>query len=1040
MSNIDDAAVIIGTTVALFLFSTYRILKAIEVWKECLVVLNNILMYKQSPTLLKIYESIHGLMIQAYCRINDYQSATQHSRKLLALHRECGSRAKEGKMLIKMAGMYKYQYKYGEATDTYEKALALSHEIGDRRIEAQSYSGLGNIQKDHGKHAKAEEYLKKALAINIEIGDRYAEATDYRDLGTVYHLLGENVNAMECTHHELLIRKEIGDRTGEASCYDRQGKLFLSRGEYLKANEYYEEALLITKEMGDRKGEASSYSGLGTVCYSRGEYIKSIAYHQKALAITKEINYRIGEAESYKKLGTVFYSRGEYYKAKESYEKDLAIRKEIGDRKGEASSYGYLGAMSCDLGEFFKAKEYHEKAFEISKRIGDRTGEATSNLNLGVVFYLTGEFVKAIHYEEKALKIKQDIGEREGESTICRCLGAAFYQLGQFAKANEYHEKGLEIAQAIGDRKAQAEAYSDLGISCQAIGKYDNAKEHFKRALAMNKELCDREGEGKNYGNLGTVYQYLGKCAEAEENVKKALTISQEIGNVSNQVKLICKLTWLTFLQGNVQEAQIHLLSSIEKCDEMQGLLGSNDQYKIGFSDKQDFPFWKLTELLCSTGTYKEAVCVSEFGRARALADLMAAQYSMESQVSANPQYWVGVERIIMKESACTCLSIVYSAENLFLLVIKNSGVVHFRQTKVNENSGHSGGKTEVDDFFAKNFRTFTTLNEKNCEDRSLNAVQPTPKLFPEDIVTDIRGAEENNGGQIGEPVLALCYQLIIAPVAELFEEPEIIIVPDGPLYKVPFAALSDESGKCLSETFRIRIVPSLTTLKLIQDGPTDHHNHNGALIVGDPDVGLVCYKGRTKSISRLPCAGKEAEMIGRLLEVPPLLGKRATKEAVLERLNVVSLIHFAAHADFDTGEIALAPKCTTARKIPQEEDYLLKMSDISKVQLRAKLVVLSCCHSGRGQIKAEGVVGIARAFLGSGARSVLVALWAIEDSATEQFMRRFYEHLVRGESASESLHETMKWMRGNGFSHVSQWAPFMLIGDNVTFDFKNEM
>jgi len=87
-------------------------------------------------------------------------------------------------------------------------------------------------------------------------------------------------------------------------------------------------------------------------------------------------------------------------------------------------------------------------------------------------------------------------------------------------------------------------------------------------------------------------------------------------------------------------------------------------------------------------------------------------------------------------------------------------------------------------------------------------------------------------------------------------------------------------------------------------------------------------------------------------------------------------------------------------------------MSDISKVQLRAKLVVLSCCHSGRGQIKAEGVVGIARAFLGSGACSVLVSLWAVDDEATMQFMKQFYENLVGGKSASESLQETMKWMR----------------------------
>ena len=125
-----------------------------------------------------------------------------------------------------------------------------------------------------------------------------------------------------------------------------------------------------------------------------------------------------------------------------------------------------------------------------------------------------------------------------------------------------------------------------------------------------------------------------------------------------------------------------------------------------------------------------------------------------------------------------------------------------------------------------------------------------------------------------------------------------------------------------------------------------------------------------------------------------------------------------------------------TPNRFPEEEDYLLTLSDIAKVQLQAKLVVLSCCHSADGQIRAEGVVGIARAFLGSGARSVLVALWAISDEATEQLMCRFYEHLVRGESASESLHQAMRWMRSNGFTMVWDWAPFMLIGDNVTFEF----
>jgi len=226
-----------------------------------------------------------------------------------------------------------------------------------------------------------------------------------------------------------------------------------------------------------------------------------------------------------------------------------------------------------------------------------------------------------------------------------------------------------------------------------------------------------------------------------------------------------------------------------------------------------------------------------------------------------------------------------------------------------------------------------------------------------------------------------------------------------------------------------------LNTLKLIHDSPADYHSRTGALIVGEPDVSEVLYKNRIEKLCPLPCARREAEMIGRLLGAQPLLGEQATKHAVLQSIQSVSLIHFAAHGNAERGEIALAPQ-RPINGIPREGDYLVTMADISEIHLRAKLVVLSCCHSANGRVRAEGVVGIARAFLGSGARSVLVALWALEDSATEQLMSRFYEHLVRGESASESLHQAMKWMRSNGYPDVRDWAPFMLIGDNVTFDF----
>ena len=388
----------------------------------------------------------------------------------------------------------------------------------------------------------------------------------------------------------------------------------------------------------------------------------------------------------------------------------------------------------------------------------------------------------------------------------------------------------------------------------------------------------------------------------------------------------------------------------------------------------------------------------------------------------------VDFKRIMEKESGCACLYTSYLNQEILLWVLKGNKPTFVRRVDVNDCLCNNGSVIRyVNDVFSNDpFRGYHAVHQDTCDDRS---------LFPSVVIRPVQKPTDES--QQPKPTLSQCYKMLVAPVADLLDEPELIIVPDRVFYEVPFAALIDDGGKYLSENFRVRIVPSLKTLKLIQDSPADYHSQTGALIVGDPKVSQVSYKGCITTLLPLPAAKKEAEMIARLLGTQPLLGEHATKQAVLQSIHSVSLIHFAAHGDADRGEIALAP-LHPANGTPQEEDYLLTMADISQVRLRAKLVVLSCCHSARGQIRSEGVVGIARAFLGSGARSVLVALWALDDTATEQFMARFYEHLVCGESASESLHETMKWMRSNGFSDVGEWAPFMLIGDNVTFHFGN--
>ncbi len=1128
-------AISIGLFVANFLLKTCRVLKAIDLCKECLIFLNNKAV--KTEELIQIAcKGLYWTMSEAYCLIKDYSSAIKYGRKLLVIAHKRGDEVHESRVTLKLAVMYQQQGKYEEAiqfcekaleinagigdrvleascyghlgtlfqslaeyakaTKCTEKALAIIKEIGDRNRESSCYGNLGNVFYCLSEYGKAKEYMEKAAAIKKDIGEKYGEASSYGNLGVVHLCLGEFLKAKEYHEKALAIRQEIGDKQGEGADYGNLGNVFQSLGEYVSAKEYFEKALAIRKEIDDREGEGADYGNLGTVFRSIGDYVKAkecimkalairkelcdkkgeaVDYGnlatvclcvgeydeakdhlEKALKITKEIGDRNGEASCYGTLGILFLSLCEHVKAKDYFEKALALRKEIGDRDGEGTENGNLGTVFKHLGEYFKAKEHFEKALKIKQETGARNGEAAAYGNLGTVFQFLGEYVKAKDFQEKALAIKKEIGDKSGVASSYGNLGSMYLSLGECSKAKEYHEKALAITKVIGDREGEGSAYGNLGTVFQSLGKYakaidyiekaiaikkemsdrqgqaacygnlgtvfisigdyDKAKECHEKALMIRKEICDRKGQAADYENLGIVFVYLGEYANAQEYLEKALAMSQEIGDVENQFLLLCTFVWLKVLEGKIKEAFTYLLSSMHDFENLRHFIGDNDQFKISFSEQHVFPFWLLSAMFRGAGAPRQALYVAELGRARALADLMSAQYSVENQISADPQSWVGIERIMTKESNCNCLYIYYTSQSIALWILKGNGVMHFHEMKINENTVYRGLVSNLDDFLDESFRQFgRNLPKERCEDRSLNGNTPTLATCQEDGQASFRLVEEEEDQSKNRvPSLSLCYKMIIAPVADLLEEPEIVIVPDRSLYKVPFAALPDERGKHLSETFRIRIVPSLTTLKLIQDSPADYHSQTGALIVGDPDVGLVRYKGKKKNISRLPCAGNEAAMIGRLLGVQPLLGEQATKQAVLERINSVSLVHCAAHGDAEEAEIALSP-LRSINRIPKEEDYLLTMSDIARVQLRAKLVVLSCCHSGQGKTRVEGVVGIARAFLGSGARSVLVALWALEDSATEQLMNSFYNQLVRGQSASESLHEAMKWMRANG-------------------------
>ncbi|XP_078383593.1 tetratricopeptide repeat protein 28-like [Oculina patagonica] len=854
--------------------------------------------------------------------------------------------------------------------------------------------------------------------------------------------------AIECFNRGLLFSQNVRNRALESAFHGALGAAYFRRGDFKVAVEYFEESLAIGKEVGDRASVGSAYENLANGYSSLCNYKLAIQYHNRSLSICKELKNRHLEGIVYGNLGTEFDKLGNVKQAIECYKTSLVISQEVGDKAAEASTLGNLGTVYIGFCDYKKAVEYLYRAVNTSKEIGDRVSEGTTYGNLGRTYFLVGEFKQAIKYLNHSLTICKDVGDRAGEGRAYGNLSNVYQHMGKFHTAIDYHKQHLSIFKELGDRAEEAMAYNDLGKIQHCLGDFEEAKKCYNKFLVISKEIGHRAGEGSACLKMSEVLICLGDVQQAMEFSKQHLVICKETGDINGEGRAyLCQGHCLQDL-GFLSDAVVLYQSSVQKYNHVQSLLRSKDEWKISLRNECRMAYTALWNVLLELDRTDEALLAAEKGRAQALVDLLVSQYGFEIHQHGQ----VSQEETPSDLLTCAPPNTVFLAvgeNDINVWLLQNGENVQFSEQNVDEDVLKLNSGEDLGSFIKKTYKEIGVRSNLKCEDRSLDALQnkddltvQEPDLSLLSVGKNVRQmrvdgkAESHTPPSFQKNCLSAFYDVIFAPLFGQLRGNELVIVPDGPLFLVPFAALQDAESLYLCESFRIRVIPSLTCLKMIMDAPPDHHCKNGALIVGDPWVQDVVDILGIPKLVQLPGARKEAKMVAAIVKTSPLIGSDATKEEVLKRLNSVALIHLAAHGRIETGEIALAPNTSRKSPNPREEDFLLTMSDVSSVGCRARLVVLSCCHSGRGEIKDEGVVGIARAFLGAGARSVLVSLWALEDEATLEFMRVFYERLVEGKKASEALNCATNYMReSKDFGKIRQWAPFVLIGDDVTLE-----
>ncbi|XP_073250198.1 tetratricopeptide repeat protein 28-like isoform X2 [Porites lutea] len=821
-----------------------------------------------------------------------------------------------------------------------------------------------------------------------------------------------------------LTKAQISKNTAEkADAYYNLGTAYYFLEDFHRAIEYLKQYLSIAEEVGDRAGAGRAYCHLGWAYQSLGDSQRAIEYHNQHISIAKEIGERAEEGCGYTNLGDAYESLREFQRAIEYHNQHLSIAKEVGNRACQGKALAKLGFAYCSLNEFQRAIEYNNKYLIIAKEAGDRAGQGQGYGILGNIYLVFGEYQRALEYTNKSLIIAKEDGNRAMEGEAYSVLGPTYLKLNEFERAMECHKKQLSIANEVGDRRGKGLAYLNIGEVHNSLGDVPRAMEYYKQSLRNAEEIGDRDGQGHAYCHLGSCYARLHDFKEAIECYKQHLRISEEIGDRKAEACAHVGLGQSFLHSYSLNEALEHFRCSVKVYDTIRASSISEDELKISFRTQHQFAYTYLWYVLVMLERNDEALYAAERGRAQALLDALKVTYGLTSPSPRSIESEEEVRNISRKTTALTVFLALH-LKTVNIWVLGKEGNPIFRQAEIEIGCEHEDSFTLLLDTVLKNIRDGVGIR---CENRSMDKLSDdsTPSSTREDNQTSEPSQETTD-------FLQPLYDAVLGPIEDLLDGDELIVVPDGALCLAPWAALR--------ESLRIRMVPSLRSLEVITDSPCEYHSQSGALIVGDPCLEKVTNKWGNPIYEQLKYARMEVEMIGEILESQPLTGKDATKEAVLQRIASVALVHIAAHGRKETGEIVLAPNPQSGSKPPTEEDYILKMSDIQAVRLRARLVVLSCAHSGQGKVSSEGVVGMARAFLFAGARSVLAALWAIDDEATMMFMKSFYQQLGSGEIASVALQRAMKCLRdSHDFSAPRYWAPFVLIGDDVKIELKKK-
>ena len=727
-----------------------------------------------------------------------------------------------------------------------------------------------------------------------------------------------------------------------------------------------------------------------------------------------------------------------------------------------------LGTFAILNGEFETAQCNYRLARPVFHELGNKDDEAIVLNGLGRVNRETGDLEKSLERYQEARMMFAGVHDMLGELEAIAGMRKALTAMKQYRQLLTLSQAQVRLAGQAADPVLEARALADRAGDYEAENEFAEAEAFYRRSLEGYRAAHHLYGEGDVLILLGRLQARHGRYSAAVASLKRANELKHETGQPEEIAKIQYQLALVYLRLNRLEQAKSAIENTIDIVEKQRMSISHFDSRASYFAAVHAY-YALYIEILMSLdqkepgrGYAEQAFDASERSRARSLIDLLTTSSQdapceelLERQLHPRPQPEIATEQKTDPSPTLTLKDVqaeIEPEDTVLLEYALGDEKSYVWAVEHDQISGHELPQSQRIRTLVESFR------------QRLAPPQLRARESASDYQARVRSQEQSY-----KVYARQLSGLLLGPVP-LAKAKRVLIVPDGSLQYVPFAALPvpvpGASGQLLVSRYEVDVLPSASVLGTLRKTASKRAPPTAtAVILADPvferdDPRVLTYQTTdrvqperpaaltraildiqgSQYIPRLQASRGEANAIANLLRsrdsqaVHVALDFSASRDFVLrDGLTRFRLVHFATHGIVDPRRPEMSGLILSLiDRNGRKQDGYLRLGDIYHLKLSADLVVLSSCESALGKdLDAEGIIGLPRGFLYAGAKSVIASLWKVNDEATAKLMAGLYARIKRGESPSSALRGTqLEMTRDEQWSKPYYWAAFALEGE----------